>query len=44
MIRPVATFHIIHAHHGTLRAESTLGVGTTMTVLRPAATRGAHLA
>ena len=36
-------FKIIGAHSGTLKAESTPGKGTTMTIVPPAATAGAHI-
>lgn len=36
-------FRIIEQHHGTIKASSELGKGTTMAITLPAAKRGAHL-
>jgi two-component system NtrC family sensor kinase len=37
-------FRIIEQHHGTIKASSRAGEGTTMAITLPAAKRGAHLA
>ena len=36
-------FRAVHAHHGTIRVESTVGNGTTVVITLPVARRGAHL-
>jgi signal transduction histidine kinase len=38
-----AAFRVIEAHHGTIKLDSRLGHGTTVTIALPAKRQGAHL-